>query len=75
MLCQLNPEFTGISSAALWDDSKLGLANWKAWERLVVVTDVYRVVHAARLFAFLIPGLVKVFSNEARADAEKWVAA
>jgi hypothetical protein len=33
LLCQLTPEPTGFTSAAMWDDAKLGLANWKTWER------------------------------------------
>ncbi len=41
VLYQLPPEFTGFISGAMWDDSKLGLANWKAWERIAVVTDVH----------------------------------
>jgi hypothetical protein len=75
LLYQLTLDFTGFSSAAMWDDAKVGLANWKAWERIAVVTDVHWVAHAMRMFAFLIPGQVKVFSNDARADAEKWIAA
>jgi hypothetical protein len=57
------------------DDAKLGLANWNAWERIAVVTDVDWVVHATRMFAFMMPGLVKIFSKEPRPAAEKWVAA
>ena len=74
VLYQLTPEFTGFTSAAMWDDFKLGLANRKAWERIAVVTDVHWVAHATRMFAFLMPGLVKVFSNDERPDAEKWIA-
>jgi SpoIIAA-like len=75
VLYQLTPEFTGFTSGAMWDDSKLGLANWKAWERIAIVTDVHWVAHATRMFAFLMPGLVKVFSNEEQPDAEQWIAA
>lgn len=75
VLYQLTPEFTGFTSGAMWDDAKLGLINWSAWERIAVVTDVDWVAHATRMFAFIMPGLVKVFSNAQRADAEKWIAA
>lgn len=73
VLYDLTPEFTGFSAGAMWDDAKLGLAHWKAWERIAVVTDVDWVAHATRMFAFLMPGLIKVFSNAERTDAEKWI--
>nr|WP_306824119.1 STAS/SEC14 domain-containing protein [Acidithiobacillus ferrooxidans] len=47
----------------------------EAWERIAVVTDVHWVANATRMFAFLLPGLVKVFSNEEQSDAEEWIAA
>lgn len=75
VLYQLTPEFTGFTAGAMRDDAKFGLANRKAWARVAVVTDVHWVAHAARVFAFLMPGPVKVFSNQERADAEKWIAA
>lgn len=75
VLYQLTPQFGGFSSGAMWDDAKLGLAHWTAWERIAVVTDVDWIVHATRMFAFLMPGQVRVFSNKAMAEAEKWIAA
>lgn len=75
VLYQLTPEFTGFSSGAMWDDAKLGLAHWKAWERIAVVTDVHWIADATRMFVFLMPGQVKVFSNREQTDAEKWIAA
>jgi len=75
VLYQLAPDFTGFTSGAMWDDSKLGLAHWKKWERVAVVTDVGWVAHATRMFAFLMPGQVKVFSNKEKADAVGWIVA
>jgi hypothetical protein len=75
LLYQLTAQFTGFTAGAMWDDAKLGLANWNAWERIAVVTDLDWVAHATRMFAFMMPGRVKIFSNAQRADAEKWVAA
>lgn len=75
VLYQLAPEFEGFTAGAIWDDSKLGVAHLKAWERIAVVTDVDWVANAARMFALLMPGLVKVFSNEEQSDAETWIAA
>jgi hypothetical protein len=75
VLYQLTPEFTGFTSGAMWDDSKLGLAHWKAWERIAVVTDIQWIAHATRMFAFLMPGMVKVFSNADLAEARRWIVA
>lgn len=75
LLYQLTAEFTGFTAAAMWDAAKLGLVNWNALERIALVTDVDWFAHATRMFAFIMPGLVKVFANAQRSDAEKWVAA
>ena len=75
VLYQLTTDFEGFTTGAMWDDAKLGLAHLRAWERIAVVTDVHWVANATRMFAFLLPGLVKVFSNEEQSDAEKWIAA
>jgi uncharacterized membrane protein (Fun14 family) len=64
-------EFTGLTPAAMWNDAKLGLAIGNACERIAVVTAVDWGAHALRMFAFMMPGLVKVFSNAQRAYAEK----
>jgi hypothetical protein len=75
VLYQLTPEFEGFTTGAMWDDAKLGLSHLRAWERIAVVTDVHWVANATRIFAFLMPGLVKVYSIEDQSDAEKWIAA
>jgi hypothetical protein len=75
LLYQLTPDFESFTTGAMWDDSRLGIAHLKAWERIAVVTDVHWVANATRMFAFLLPGLVKVFSNNEQPDAEKWIAA
>lgn len=75
VLYQLAPDFEGFTAGAMWDDSKLGIAHLKAWERIAVVTDTRWVANATQMFAFLMPGQVKVFSNEEQSAAEKWIAA
>lgn len=75
VLYQLGPDFIGFTTGAMWDDAKVGLAHWKAWERVAVVTDVPWVAHATRMFKFMMPSVVRIFSLNEQADAEKWVAA
>jgi len=75
MLYQLTPEFSGFTAGAMWDDAKVGVSHWKAWEKVAVVTDVHWVAHAIRMFTFAMPCPAKVFSNMEHADAEKWIVA
>ena len=75
VLYQLGPDFIGFTTGAVWDDAKVGLAHWKVWERVAVVTDVPWVAHATQVFRFLMPSVVRVFSLNEQADAEKWIAA
>lgn len=75
VLYLLTKDFESFTTGAMWDDARLGFAHVQAWERVAVVTDVHWVANATRMFAFLLPGLVKVFSNEQQSDAEKWIAA
>jgi len=75
ILYHLGPAFTGFSSGAMWDDMKLGMAHLKAWDRIAVVTDVDWVAGAMRVFRFVMPCPVRVFSNSEFAEATRWVAA
>lgn len=75
LLYQLTPEFTGFTTGAMWDDSKLGFSHWNSWEKIAVVTDVRWVAHATRMFAFAIPGSIRVFSNKEQTEAERWIVA
>lgn len=73
ILYQFTPEFTGFTAGAMWDDTKLGLAHWKAYERIAVVTDMDWIAHGMRMFAFLMPGEVKVFANNELDEAKRWI--
>jgi hypothetical protein len=75
VLYQLTPEFTGFTSGAMWDDLKLGLEHLTAWDRIAVVTDLQWMAHATRMFTFLMPGEVKVFSNADLVEARRWIVA
>ncbi len=75
VLYQLTPEFIGFTAGAMWDDAKLGIEHWKAWEKIAVVTDLDWLSHATRMFAFMIPGQVKVFTNKQLTEAEMWITA
>ncbi|GMQ90554.1 MAG: STAS/SEC14 domain-containing protein [Gammaproteobacteria bacterium] len=75
LLYHLGPEFTGFQVGAMWDDAKVGFRHLTAWEKIAVVSDIEWLRHAASFFGFVMPGEVKVFSNEQLADAEAWIKA
>jgi hypothetical protein len=75
LLYQLGPAFTGFTSGAMWDDMKVGIAHFRKWEKVAVVTDHEWLAGAARMFAFVFPCPVKVFSDGELREAEIWIAA
>jgi hypothetical protein len=66
-------DFSGYTAGAMWDDAKLGVRHLTAFEKIAVVSDVPWLVQTVRLFRFLIPCPVKVFSSEKLRDGEAWV--
>ncbi len=75
LIYELGSDFTSFAASAMWDDMKLGVAHFNAWERVAVVTDVSWVANATNLFKFVMPCPVKVFALMDRAAAEQWIAA
>ena len=73
-LAYLGPEFDGYDAGAMWQDTKLGMEHLKAWEKIAVVTDAHKIKDAVKMFRFLVPGKVKLFSNDEMAQAEEWLA-
>jgi hypothetical protein len=65
--------FEGFGTGGAWEDVKMGTADWKAWERIAVVTSIGWMRDAIRAFGWLSPGEVKVFEPAARAEAVTWL--
>ena len=67
-----------IEPSALWADSKLGFAlavrHRDPWVRSAIVTDIHWMAQATRLFAWMMPGEVRVFALAELAQAKTWVA-
>jgi ribosomal protein S7 len=57
----------------MWDDLKLGVAHMKAWEKVVVVTDIDRIADATRLFGFAMTCPVKISPSREIAAATQWI--
>jgi hypothetical protein len=72
-LGQLGPEFTGFAAAAMWDDAKVGLKHYTSWEKIALVSDIEWVINSVKVFGFLVPGEVKLFSNDQLAEAKAWI--
>jgi hypothetical protein len=75
LLYVLGEEFEGYSAGAAWQDTKLGISHWSAWERIAVVTDRAMVRDGVRAFAWMVPGEVRVFSIAEADRARSWVSA
>lgn len=67
-----------IEPAALWADAKLGfdlaVRHRDAWVRSAIVTDIDWMAQATRLFAWMIPGEVRVFPLAELEQAKSWIA-
>jgi hypothetical protein len=72
-LYHIGEGFTKFEAGALWDDARIGFRHLKAWDRIAVVTDVDWIGTAVRIFAFLLPGPVRVFQNAEIAEAGSWI--
>lgn len=64
-----------FSAGALWDDTRLGLANWGRWKRVAVVCDEKWLHRVARAFSFLLPGQMRGFPADRLEQATAWAAA
>jgi hypothetical protein len=72
------PDFDGLEPEALFEDVKTGLGvelkDRSAWKRFAVVTGVDWIAKSMRLFAWMVPGEVKVFGMDELDKAKEWVA-
>jgi hypothetical protein len=75
LLYHLGPTFTGFTSAAIWEDMKVGMAHLRSWDRIAVVSDKDWISNAISLFGFAIPCPVRVFSNQDFSKAQDWISA
>lgn len=60
----LLPEgFGGMEAGALWQDLKVGIRDWNAWERIALVTDIGWMRDGLRIFAWAVPGESRAFAG------------
>ncbi|HTI35731.1 MAG TPA: STAS/SEC14 domain-containing protein [Miltoncostaea sp.] len=67
-----------MEASALWADTKLGfdmsVRHRGEWERSAIVTDISWMVHAMKVFGWMVPGEARVYPVAELADAKAWVA-
>lgn len=68
-------EFGGMDAGALWQDLKMGVTDWKAWDRIALVTDQGWLRDGLKAFAWAVPGEARAFTLDERDDAVAWAAA
>lgn len=73
ILYQLADDFDGFSAGAMWDDLRVGLAHFNAWEKIAIVSDLSWVNLAARMFSVVMPCPIRVFNLGQLAQARAWV--
>jgi hypothetical protein len=69
----LGREFPDYSAGAMWEDTKLGLANLRSWERIAIVSDAEWLRHALNGLGWMFPGEVKLFGSDEVDAARGWV--
>ncbi len=73
LLYVLGEDFDGYSGGAAWEDAKVGMRHFTAFDRVAVVSDTDWVRRMVRGFGFVLPGEVRIYDNDDLDDARKWV--
>lgn len=73
LLYVLADTFEGFTSAAAWQDAKVGLTHFTQFDRIAVVTDVDWIRNSVKVFGFAMPGEVQVFAIDNLHQAREWV--
>jgi hypothetical protein len=75
LLYVLGPEYTGYEADAVWEDAKLGMRTFTAYEKIAVVTDTTWMRRAVAALGWLMPGEARGFHVDEYDDAIAWVTA
>jgi hypothetical protein len=72
-LCQVDSAFRGLTPSAAWEDVRLGLRGLRLFEACAVVSDLGWVRQWTRAAAFFMPCPVRLFDEQDREQAIKWL--
>jgi SpoIIAA-like len=73
VLLEFAGEFDGIEAGAVWQDMRMGMREWSAWERIALVTDHAWMRDGLSMFAWAVPGEVRAFPSAERDAAITWL--
>ncbi len=73
VLLEFTGDFHGMEGGAVWQDLKMGISDWSAWERIALVTDHAWMRDGLSMFAWAVPGEVRAFPADGRAAALDWL--
>ena len=74
MLYHITSEFEKYELEAMWEDAKVGFRHLASWKKIAIVTDIEWIGRSVKLFAFALPGQVRVFEQAGLDDAKQWLA-
>ena len=74
LLYVFGEEFDGDTLGAMWNDAKLGLKDFRAWEKIALVSDEDWVENGVKALGWMVPGDVRVFGLDEFDEAQEWVA-
>ena len=72
-ICRVEPEFEGLTPAAVWEDMRLGFKHLYDFERFAIVSDAAWVRSMARIGGSIMPCPIQVFDNDQWDEALRWV--
>ena len=73
ILLDFSGEFDGMEAGAVWQDLRMGVRNWNAWERIALVTDHKWMRDGLNMFSWAVPGEAKAFPSSDRSAAMQWL--
>jgi hypothetical protein len=72
-LYHFGEDFESFAAGAMWEDTKVGLSHFAAWEKIAIVTDIEWLRVTMKVFGFVMPGVVRIFGNSEYSEAVKWL--
>ncbi len=73
MLYHFGPDFERFDEGALWEDAVLGFRHALEWNRIAIVSDNDWVRFAVQAMHWMLPGKVRLYRNDAMAEARAWL--
>jgi SpoIIAA-like len=73
ILLDFSGEFDGMAAGAVWQDLRMGVRNWNAWERIALVTDHEWMRDGLNMFLWAVPGEARAVPTKDRGAAMRWL--